>query len=189
MNFRSPLSALFPGTSGRLLTALVGHRSLDAVRPLPLDELSDTAAVTPAQLETALFRLGLLGLIAPRRSGEAVRLVPGHIAWNALHQLTHLHRRVADTVREQMPAHLHPAPEYLALSGAVVQGTATHPAEVLELIVVRPADGPVDWEDGVAALVARLSRALGNVVVHRSARDTREAEAMAGAGAVRVVPA
>ncbi|MFF3559343.1 hypothetical protein ACFYXS_04790 [Streptomyces sp. NPDC002574] len=189
MNFRSPLSALVPGTAGRLLTALVGHHSADASRPLPLDELSGTAAVTTTQLETALFRLGLLGLIAPRRSGEAVRLVPGHIAWGALHQLTHLHSRVADTVREQMRAHLHPAPEYLALSGAVVEGTATHPADVLELIIVRPADGPDDWEDGVAALVTQVSLALGNVVVHRGARDTREAEAMGGAGAVRIVPA
>ncbi|WP_409468023.1 hypothetical protein [Streptomyces sp. HC307] len=188
MNFRTPLSALFPGTSGRLLTALVDHHAADAARPLTLNELSKNAAVTPTQLEAALFRLGLLGLIAPRRKGAAVHLVAGHIAWAALHQLTDLRSRVIDTVREQAQAHLHPAPAYLALNGAVIEGTASHPADVLELIVVPPATASADWQHGVAALVTQLSRALGNVVVHRSAHDTREAEAMGGRSAVRVFP-
>ncbi|MDX2938792.1 hypothetical protein [Streptomyces ipomoeae] len=188
MNFRTPLSALFPGTSGRLLTALVDHHTADAARPLTLDQLSRNAAVTPTQLEAALFRLGLLGLIAPRRKGEAVHLVAGHIAWSALHQLTDLRGRVIDTVREQARAHLHPAPDYLALNGAVIEGTASHPADVLELIVVPPATAPADWEHGVAALVTQLSRDLGNVVIQRSARDIQEAEAMGGSSAVRVFP-
>ncbi|MFC9913260.1 hypothetical protein [Streptomyces sp. NPDC059862] len=189
MNFRTPLSALFPGTSGRLLTALVDHHAADAARPLTLNELSKNAAVTSNQLEAPLFRLGLLGLIAPRRKGEAVRLVAGHIAWPALRQLTDLRSRVIDTVREQAQAHLHPAPDHLALNGAVIDGTASHPADVLELIVVPPATPPADWQHGVATLVAQLSRDLGNVVVHRSARDTEEAEAMGGRSAVRVFPA
>ncbi|MFJ4845499.1 MULTISPECIES: hypothetical protein [unclassified Streptomyces] len=189
MNFQTPLSALVPGTSGRLLTALVAHHTADANRPLALDELSRVAAVTPAQLETALFRLGLLGLIAPRRGGEAVCLVPGHIAWDALRQLTDLRGRVVDTVRERTRAHLHPAPEYLALSGPVIEGTATHPADVLELIVVPPTAAPADWDDRLAALVTQVSRALGNVVVPRRARSTREAEAVGGESTVRILPA
>ncbi|MFG2422706.1 hypothetical protein ACGFWD_27115 [Streptomyces sp. NPDC048448] len=144
--------------------------------------------MTKTQLEAALFRLGILGLIAPRSRGEAVRLVASHIAWDALHQLTNLHSRIADTVREQVLAHLHPAPDYLALSGAVIEGTASHSADVLELIIVRPTAGPVDWEDGVTALLAQVSCALGNVVVHRAARDTQEAEAMGGKSAVRIIP-
>ncbi|NUT26153.1 MAG: hypothetical protein HOV84_09580 [Streptomyces sp.] len=186
MNFQTPLSALFPGTSGRLLTALVDHHTADAARPLTLDELSKDAAVTPSQLEAALFRLGLLGLITPRRKGEAVRLVAGHIAWGALYQLAHLRDRVIDTVREQAQVHLHPVPDYLALNGAVIDGTASHPADVLELIVVAPSTAPADWHHDVAALVTRLSRDLGNVVILRSAHDTREAEVMGGKSAVRV---
>ncbi|MFI6374442.1 hypothetical protein [Streptomyces sp. NPDC050546] len=188
MNFRTPLSALFPGTSGRLLTALVDHHLADAARPLHLDELSKNAAVAPAQIEAALFRLGLLGLVAPRRKGEAVRIVPGHIAWGALRQLADLSDRVIDTVREQTRVHLHPVPKYLALSGAVVEGTAAHPADVLELILVPPVDAPADWQVGVTVLVAQLSRDLGNLVVHRIARDTQEAEAIGGASAVCVLP-
>ncbi|GAB2889404.1 hypothetical protein GCM10027074_67180 [Streptomyces deserti] len=112
----------------------------------------------------------------------------GHIAWGALHQLTDLRDRVIDTVREQAQAHLHPVPDYLALNGAVIDGTASHPADVLELIVVAPATAPADWHHGVAALVTRLSRDLGNVVVLRSAHDTQEAELMGGRSAVRVFP-
>lgn len=178
MNFRTPLSALFPGTSGRLLTALVDHHATGAARPLTLDELSKDAAVTSSQSEAALFRLGLLGLIVPRRKGEVVRLVAGHIVWTALGQLTDLRGRVIDAVREQALGHLHPAPDYLALSGAVIEGTAAHPADVLELIVVPPAIAPADWRNGVAALVTQLSLDLGNVVVHRSAHDAQVAEAM-----------
>jgi hypothetical protein len=187
MNFRTPLSALFPGTSGRLLTALVDHHIADASRPLTLSELSKAAAVTPSQLEAALFRVGLLGLIAPRHKGEDVRLVPGHIAWGALHQLTDLRGRVIDAVREQARAHLHPLPDYLALNGAVIDKTASHSADVLELIVVPPATAPADWQQGVA-LVTQLSRDLGNVVVSRSAHDTQQAEAMGGESTVRVFP-
>jgi hypothetical protein len=91
-------------------------------------------------------------------------------------------------VRGQMQDHLRPLPDYLALSGTVVEGTASHPADVLELIVVPSATAPVDWEDDVAALVTQLSRDLGNVVVRRSAQDLQEAEAMGGSSAVRVLP-
>ncbi|MFK0159475.1 hypothetical protein ACIQVL_19390 [Streptomyces sp. NPDC090499] len=188
MNFRTPLSSLFPGTSGRLLTALVDHHLADAARPVPLADLSKNAAVAPAQIEAALFRLGLLGLVAPRRNGEAVRIVPGHIAWGALSQLANLRDRVVDAVLEQTRARLYPVPAYLALSGAVVEGTAAHPADVLELIMVPPVGAPPDWDRGVSALVAQLSRDLGNVVVHRIARDTQEAEDMGGAHAVCVLP-
>ncbi|MFJ9705788.1 hypothetical protein [Streptomyces sp. NPDC101234] len=188
MNFLTPLSALFPGTSGRLLTALVAHHTVDATGPLTLDELSKDAAVTPTQLEAALFRLGLLGLIAPRRKGEAVRLVPGHVAWEALRQLTDLRDRVIAMVRERARADLRPVPDYLALKGAVVDGTASHPADVLELIVVAPTTAPADWLDDVATLVVQLSRDLGNVVVHHSAPDSRAAEAIGEGTAVRVLP-
>ncbi|MGW0818332.1 hypothetical protein ACWD00_34880 [Streptomyces viridiviolaceus] len=189
MNFATPLSALFPGTSGRLLTALVDHHSADADRPLPLDELSKNASVTSTQLEAVLFRLGLLGLIAPRRKGAAVHLVPGHIAWGALHQLTDLRDAVIDVVREEAQARLQPAPDYLALTGAVIEGTATNPADVLELIVVPPPTARADWHQGLATLVTHLSRDLGNVVVHRAAQDMAEAKAMGAANAVRVLPA
>ncbi|WBO61758.1 hypothetical protein [Streptomyces camelliae] len=74
------------------------------------------------------------------------------------------------------------------MSGAVLEGTATHPADVLELIVVQPAAAPADWEQGVTTLVTQLSRDLGNVVVHRCAHDAEEAQAMGGSGAVRVFP-
>ncbi|MER7923012.1 hypothetical protein ABTY96_07730 [Streptomyces sp. NPDC096057] len=143
--------------------------------------------MTATQLEAALFRLGLLGLIAPRRKGEAVRIVAGHIAWAALRQLTDLQNRVIDMVRERAQAHLHPVPDYLALKGAVVDGTASHPADVLELIVVAPPTAPAHWQDHVAALVAQLSRDLGTGVIHRSASDSREADAMGAGTAVRVL--
>jgi hypothetical protein len=158
------------------------------VGPLTFDELSQGAAVTPTQLESALFRLGLLGLIAPRGKGEAVRLVADRIACAALHQLTDLRSRVIDTVRKQTQAHLHPAPAYLALNGAVLERTASHPADVQELILVAPTTTPADWQDAGAALATQLSHDLGNVVVHRGAHDTQEAEAMRGRSAVRVVP-
>lgn len=74
----------------------------------------------------------------------------------------------------------------MALTGAVIEGTATHPADLLELIIVPPPTAQANWHDGVAALVSHLSRALGNVAVHRTAQDTDEAETMGGANAVRV---
>ncbi|NUP40339.1 MAG: hypothetical protein HOY76_25810 [Streptomyces sp.] len=190
MNFAAPLSALFPGTSGRLLTTLADHHRTDAARPLPLAELSKSAAVTATQLEAALFRLGLLGLVAPRRKGEAVQLVPGHVAWGALRQLADLRGSVIALVREEVRVRLRPAPRYLALTGPVAEGTATHAADVLELVVVPPSAVEADWHDRLTALVADLSRDLGNVVVHRVAGDMTQAEAEAmGPNAVLVLPA
>ncbi|MFJ3213714.1 hypothetical protein [Streptomyces flaveolus] len=186
MNFQTPLSALFPGTSGRLLTALVGHHIAQADRPLSLDELSKSAAVTSTQLEAALFRLGLLGLIAPRGKGEAVHLLASHIAWGALRQMVDLRDAVIDMVRREAQTRLRPAPNYLALTGAVIEGTATHPADVWELIVVPPPTAQADWHDDVAALTSHLSRALGNVVVYRIAQEIDEADARGGTHAVRV---
>lgn len=150
MNFQTPLSALFPGTSGRLLTALVGHHIAQAGRPLTLEEVSKNAAVTSTQLEVDL------------------------------------RATVIDMVRREAQRRLRPAPNHLALTGAVIEGTATHPADVLELIVVPPPAAQADWHDSVAALISRLSRALGNVVVHCTAQDTDEAEARGKTDAVRV---
>jgi hypothetical protein len=89
-------------------------------------------------------------------------------------------------VRREAQARLRPASNYLALTGTVIEGTATHPADVLELIVVPPPAAQADWHDGVAALVSHLSRALGNLVVHHAVQDIDEAEARAGTSAVRV---
>ncbi|QNP68628.1 hypothetical protein IAG44_03505 [Streptomyces roseirectus] len=168
MNFESPLSALFPGTSGRLVGALVGHHVMEPERPLPLVELTRRAAVTGTQAEAALFRLGLLGLLAPRRQGEDVCLVPGHVVWGALRQLADLRGRVAERVRAEVGASLQPPPLHLALSGPVAEGRATSPSDVLELVAVPPPDAPDEWTEAVRALAVRLSRDLGNVVVHRS---------------------
>lgn len=54
------------------------------------------------------------------------------------------------------------------------------------MIVVPPPTAGTGWHHGLATLTAHLSRDLGNVVVHRTAQDTREAKAMGGTDAVRV---
>ncbi|WP_405820513.1 hypothetical protein OG241_33040 [Streptomyces sp. NBC_01390] len=169
MNLGSPLAALFPGTSGRLLTALVGYHSADAVGPLPLDELSKNAAVRSAQLEVALFRLGPLGLVAPRRRGPShtSRARPCRLGLPtpADRPARRCHRHGRQACRE-------PAPDYLAVNGAVVEGTATRPAGVLELIVVPPPTAQADWH--------------GDLVIHRIAQNNEEEEAMGEPNAVRV---
>ncbi|MFH9745943.1 hypothetical protein ACH4MN_16030 [Streptomyces anulatus] len=180
MNFQSPLSALFPGASGRLLTALVARHATDPSNPLTVEELSRNASVTSGQLEAPLFRLGLLGLVAPRRQGEDVRLVEEHITWAALHQVVGLRGQVVDLVRGKARVRLPVDPRFLGAVGPVIDGSATHPADVLELIIVPPASVPDSWDQDVAGLVAELSTCLGNVVVYRAAGSAEEAGAMGG---------
>ncbi|MGW2598834.1 hypothetical protein [Streptomyces klenkii] len=175
MNFRTPIPALFPGAPGRIVTALTAHHSARAGAPLPLTELAREASVAVTQLEATLFRLGLLGMIEPRTRGEHVRPVPGHIAWKALDGLAGLGHRVVEEVRERAAADLDPAPAHLTLSGPVADGSATHPADVLELIVVPPHSAPADWPEQIDRMAARLSRTLGNLVTVRIAATPEEA--------------
>lgn len=186
MNFTDPLSALFPGASSRIVTALTAHRASDPQEPLDPEELARRASVAVTQLESALFRLGLLGLLRPRRRGEPVHVVPGHIVWKALEGITDLTWRVAEEVRSRCERGLDPPPAYLALAGSVAEGTAAHPADLLELVVVPPEDGPADWRSGLDRLVAQLCVDLGNHVVVREAARLEEAAALAGVDAVVV---
>ncbi|MBH1938097.1 hypothetical protein I5Q34_28190 [Streptomyces sp. AV19] len=177
MNFGTPIPALFPGASGRIVTALTAHHARHAGAPLPLDHLAREASVAATQLETTLFRLGLLGMLAPRARGEAVRPVAGHIVWKALDGLADLRWRVVEEARERMRTDLSPAPAVLALAGPVADGTATHAAEVLELVLVPPPGAPGDWWERADRAAARLSEALGNVVTVRRAATADEVPA------------
>ncbi|MFE7558284.1 hypothetical protein [Kitasatospora sp. NPDC057500] len=188
MNFGTPIPALFPGASGRIVTALTAHRAAHAGAPLSPADLARAASVAATQLEATLFRLGLLGLIEPRGRGEDVRPVAGHVVWKALDGLADLRPHVVEEVRERAAADLTPAPARLAVAGPVVDGTATHPADVLELVVVPPSAAPDDWSEQAQRMAARLSRHLGNVVTLRVAATEAEAARSAGPGAVLVVP-
>lgn len=68
------------------------------------------------------------------RARRAVRLVTGHVAWDALRRLANLRDGVIDMVRREAQARLQPTPAYLAVAGAVIGRTNTHPADVLDLI-------------------------------------------------------
>ncbi|MCD9195162.1 hypothetical protein [Streptomyces albireticuli] len=175
MNFRTPIPALFPGASGRIVTALTAHHTAFGDAPLPLAELARDASVALTQLEATLFRLGLLGMLEHRARGDHVRPVRGHIAWKALDGLADLGGRVVEEVRARAAADLDPAPAHLTLSGPVADGSATHPADVLELIVVPPHAAPADWPERIDRMAARLSRALGNLVTVRITATPEEA--------------
>ncbi|MFE6868837.1 hypothetical protein ACFVFS_20040 [Kitasatospora sp. NPDC057692] len=188
MNFRTPIPALFPGASGRIVTALTAHRATNAGAPLTLTDLARDASVAATQLEATLFRLGLLGLIEPRGRGADVRPVAGHVVWKALDGLADLRQHVVEEVRERAAADLTPAPALLAIAGPVADGTATHPADVLELIVVPPPTAPEDWAEQAERMAARLSRHLGNVVTLRTAAPDADAARSAGPDAFLVIP-
>ncbi|GAA0416691.1 hypothetical protein [Streptomyces luteireticuli] len=180
MNFQTPVSALFPGASGRIISALTARRRESSEAPLALAELARGASVAATQLETTLFRLGLLGLIEPRARGEEVRPVPGHIVWEALDALTDLRGRVTTEARRCAALDLTPAPAHLALRGPVADGTAAHPADVLELVVVPPHAAPENWPEQVGRMAARLSRHLGNVVTVCHIPTVAEAVSLVG---------
>ncbi|MHB9849051.1 hypothetical protein ACSYGO_07365 [Streptomyces krungchingensis] len=137
------------------------------------------------QLEAVLFRLGLLGILMPRRRGEDIELVPGHIVWKALTGVADLRWRVLEEVRRRVVA-LEVLPVYLALSGSVADGTAVNPADLLELIVVSPTHAPHDWQDQLDGLVAQLSLDLGNVVTVYLAESKAAASELAGPGSIVV---
>ncbi|MFF3787658.1 hypothetical protein [Streptomyces sp. NPDC001933] len=188
MNFRTPIPALFPGASGRIVTALTAHQATNTEAPLSPTDLARDASVAATQVEATLFRLGLLGLIEPRERGGDVRLVAGHVVWKALDGLTDLRQRVVEEVRERAAADLTPAPARLTIAGPVADGTATHPADVLELIVVPPSAAPENWSEQANRMAARLSRHLGNVVTLRTAATDADAARFAGPEASLIIP-
>lgn len=252
MNFTSPVTALFPGASGRTVAALSAHLEAltaqagatpvetgtsladGAVDPndsdgsdgpdgagttdstgtadgaaLSVEELARLASVAATQLESVLFRLGLLGMIVARRRGDDVRVVPGHIAWGAVGQLADLRGRLVDDVRRRVDETLTPAPVYLALTGKVADGTAAHPADLLEIVVVPPygegsatlttastastasatpaAPAADEWRARLARLADELSRDLGNLVQVHEMADADTARSHAGPAATVLI--
>ncbi|MGW1148545.1 hypothetical protein ACWD6I_26720 [Streptomyces sp. NPDC002454] len=165
MNVAEPVSALFPGASGRIVSALARHRRAGGDR-LTLAELTRASSVVASQTEAVLFRLGLLGLLAPRARGEDVHLVPGHLVWDALDGLLDLGPALRARVRARALAELDPPPPHLGISGAVADGTATGPSDTLHLTVTAPAPLPEGWVRGVERLAERLAADLGNIVTH-----------------------
>ncbi|MGX2995230.1 hypothetical protein JNUCC64_13185 [Streptomyces sp. JNUCC 64] len=165
MNVAEPVSALFPGASGRIVTALARHRRAGGER-LALAELTRSSSVVATQLEAVLFRLGLLGLLAPRTRGEDVRLVPGHLVWDALDGLLDLAPALRDRVRDRALRALDPPPPYLAVGGPVADGTATGPSDVLHLTVAVPVPAPDGWTGALEELAGRLAADLGNIVTY-----------------------
>ncbi|GAA2261542.1 hypothetical protein GCM10010232_61250 [Streptomyces amakusaensis] len=188
MNFDSPLTALFPGASGRTVTALSAHRETAGGTALTVPELARDSSVAATQLESVLFRLGLLGMVEPRRRGEDVRVVEGHIVWDAVGQLADLRGRLVDEVRRRAAESLAPPPALLAVRGKVAEGTAAHPADLLEIVAVAPDGAPADWPARLDALAARLSRDLGNLVTVHLAPTAEEAIAGPGPGTVVIGP-
>ncbi|MFF8959197.1 hypothetical protein [Streptomyces sp. NPDC014894] len=184
MNFSSPLTALFPGASGRTVTALSAHRETAGSAALSVEALARESSVAATQLESVLFRLGLLGMVEPRRRGAEVRVVAGHLVWDAVGQLTDLRGRLADEVRDRAAAELDPAPVHLALLGKVAEGAAAHPADLLEIVAVPPAGAPADWRPRLDAFAERLSRDLGNLVTVHLADTPDDARRAHGTGIV-----
>ncbi|GLF93402.1 hypothetical protein [Streptomyces yaizuensis] len=187
MNFGTPLTALFPGASGRTVTALAAHRETAGGDALGVERLAREASVAATQLETVLFRLGLLGMLMPRRRGEEVRVVEGHLVWDALTRLTDLRGHLVDEVRRRVAESLDPAPARLALFGKVAEGTAAHPADLLEIVAVAPEHAPGDWPTRLDTLARELSRDLGNLVRVHLVADPDEARHRAGPDAVVIV--
>ncbi|MFD7547219.1 hypothetical protein ACFV0R_07910 [Streptomyces sp. NPDC059578] len=165
MNVAEPVSALFPGASGRIVTALARHRRADGAH-LTLTELARASSVVASQLEAVLFRLGLLGLLHPRARGEDVRIATGHLVWGALDGLLDLGPALRDRVRARALRDLDPAPRYLGISGAVADGTASGPSDTLHLTVTAPAPVPDGWVGALEELVRGLATDLGNIVTY-----------------------
>lgn len=182
MNFAEPISALFPGASGRIVTALARHQRAGGER-LTLAELSTASSVVASQLETVLFRLGLLGVLTPRARGEDVRLVTGHLVWRSLEPLLDPRPALLADLRARALRELDPPPPHLTAGGAVADGTATGPSGTLHLSVVAPGDAPATWVAALDGLVARLSTDLGNIVTYSLHTEVDE-----GPGQVTVLP-
>ncbi|MFE9659034.1 hypothetical protein [Streptomyces sp. NPDC005955] len=170
MNVAEPVSALFPGASGRIVTALARHRRAGGAH-LTLAELARSSSVVASQLEAVLFRLGLLGLLEPRARGEDIRIATGHLVWEALDGLLDLGPALRERVRARALRDLDPAPRYLGISGAVADGTATGPSDTLHLTVTAPASVPDGWVGDLEELVRGLASDLGNIVTYDVTHD------------------
>ena len=63
MNYDNPIASLFPGTSGRVVAALVRLHA-EGVRTVETQVIAARASVVPEQLRKVATRLALLGLLA-----------------------------------------------------------------------------------------------------------------------------
>lgn len=165
MNYDNPIASLFPGTSGRVVAALVRLHA-EGVRTVETQVIAARASVVPEQLRKVATRLALLGLLA-FPIDEQITLVREHVMWDALSQVDDPQPRidalVADVIDEQSTAAGGRNAETIiaaGLGGPVAVGTASaFPDELHLALVVRD---PATCDLPLAALAERISRATGN---------------------------
>jgi DNA-binding transcriptional ArsR family regulator len=160
VDFSSSLQSLIPGTTGRVLAALV-RTSM----PLSGRAIAQLAGVSPAQAARVLPKLADLGLVEARPAPPAVlyALAPDHVATEPLLALSRLDSVLVEQLAATIDG-LEPAPACVAVFGSFARHEARSDSDI-DLLVVRPAGLDEDddaWWETVEKIRARARRLSGN---------------------------
>lgn len=139
MNTAEPIASVFPGAVGRVVQALTAVW-VGGAPGATVEDLADRAGVTAVRAHQAALRLSLLGLVGPVTGGE-VPLNRLHVLWAPLAALADS-RTLVETGVAAALAQVGIAPSSVEVTGRVVEGAATSPADTVDLTVT--TDRPLD---------------------------------------------
>jgi predicted nucleotidyltransferase len=160
VDFVEPVSSLFPGVVGRVVTVL-----LNTSVPLSGRAIAELADVSPAQASRVLPRLAELGLVEAVPSPPAVlySIVEDHVAFEPLQALSLPIQPVVDRLRRRISG-LDPRPTRVVAYGSFARRAARADSDI-DLLVVRPVDpSPPDeaWEASIDSIRSYARRLSGN---------------------------
>ncbi len=139
MNTAEPIASVFPGAVGRVVQALTAAW-VGGAPAVTVEDLADRAGVTAVRAHQAALRLSLLGLVGPVTGGE-VPLNRAHVLWAPLAALADSRTLVEAGVAAAL-AQVGLDPASAEVTGRVVEGAATSPADTVDLTIA--TDRPLD---------------------------------------------
>ena len=182
MDFIRPIEAVVPGAQGRVLAVLA-----ETTADLNLRTIAQLADVSQAQASRLLPDLVALGVVERREvpPSSLFRLVPEHVASQALLALARSTDAVLDEMRRLADALPHP-PVSVIVFGSFARREADTDSDI-DVVVVRPSDVGEDnelWSASLEAWRTDVRRLAGNPVEILEVSEDEASAKLAGRGQV-----
>lgn len=163
MDFVTPVQALIPGASGRILAVLA-----ETTAELNLRTLSRLSGVSLAQASRVMPRLVELGMVDRRDVPPTAlfRLVEEHVASRVVVAVARSRTAVLDELARAAATTITPAPVGIVVFGSLARGTADTHSDI-DVVVVRPTEVDDDdeaWHTSLEQWRQHARRLTGNSV-------------------------
>ena len=182
MDFERPVEAVIPGAQGKILAVLV-----ETTAELNLRTVARLSGVSVAQASRILPPLVAIGLVERREvpPSSLFRLVPDHVAAEAIRLLARARERVIDELGRTAAA-LNPAPVSVIIFGSFTRGGSDADSDI-DAVVVRPDTVDEDedgWRYAIEKWCHDAERLTGNTIDVLEITEHEVGERLRGRAAV-----